>query len=83
MADDPCVLVKRCNSDLSCCGIVLDSINGIVLTVGSLFLDLMPEIENQRTISTDCPFRDFQTSPGEIEVEVIFRKNGEDKFTTL
>lgn len=83
MAGDPCVLVKRCNSDLSCCGIVLDSVNGIVLTVASLFLDVLPEIENQRPISTDCPFRDFQTSPSEIEVEVIFRRSGEDKFTTL
>ena len=84
MADDPCVLVKRCNSDLSCCGIVLDSTNGIVLSVASLFLDLLPEIENQRTISTDCSFRDLQTSTdGEIAVEVIFRGHEEKKFRTL
>ena len=84
MADEPCVLVKRCNSDLSCCGIVLDSANGIVLTVASLFLDKLPEIENQRTISTDCSFCDLLTSAdGEIEVEVIFRRHGEEKFGTL
>ena len=84
MADDPCVLVKRCNSDLSCCGIVLDSVNGIVLTVASIFLDLLPEIENQRTISADCSFHDLHKSPdGEITVELIFRKHGEEKFRTL
>ena len=83
MADNPCVLVKRCNSDLSCCGIVLDSVNGIVLTVASLFLDVLPEIENQRTISSDCSFRDLQTSADGIAVEVIFRRHGEEKFSTL
>ena len=82
MADDPCVLVKRCNSDLSCCGIVLDSANGIVLTVASLFLDLFPEIENLRTISMDNSFRDLQNDGG-IAVEVIFRRHEEEKFRTL
>ena len=83
MADDPCVLVKRCNSDLSCCGIVLDSVNGIVLTVASLFVDILPEIENQRTISSDCSFRDLQTLADGIAVEVIFRRHREEKFRTL
>ncbi|XP_078344468.1 peroxisomal leader peptide-processing protease-like [Oculina patagonica] len=88
MADDRCVLVKRCNSDLSCCGIVLDSVNGIVLTVASLFHDALPQIESQRDISADSPFLfhdDFAaTSPnGEIAVEVIFRRNGEEQFRTL
>ena len=82
MADDPCVVVKRCNSDLSCCGIVLDSVNGIVLTVAALFLDILPEIENQRTISTDCSFRNLQTL-ADVPVEVIFRRHGEEKFRTL
>ena len=81
MADDVCVLVKRCNSDLSCCGIVLDSVNGIVLTVASLFLDILPEIENKRT---DCCFSDLETAPnGPIAVEVIIRRHGEEKFRTL
>ena len=83
MADNPCVLVKRCNSDLSCCGIVLDSVNGIVLTVASLFIDVLPEIENQRTISSDCSFRDLRTSADGIAVEVIFRRHGEEKFSTV
>ena len=84
MADDACVLVKRCNSDLSCCGIVLDSANGTVLTVASLFLDLLPEIENQRATSTDSSFRDLRASAdGEIAVEVIFRRHREEKFRTL
>lgn len=88
MADDLCVLVKRCNSDLSCCGIILDSVNGIVLTVASLFLDLLPQVEKQLEISADSPFLfhdDFATtSPnGEIAVEVIFRRNGEEEFRTL
>ncbi|KAL9959031.1 hypothetical protein ACROYT_G036112 [Oculina patagonica] len=88
MADDPCVLVKRCNSDLSCCGIVLDSVNAIVLTVASLFVDLLPQIEKQRKISADSPFLfhdDFAaTAPnGEIAVEVIFRRNEEEEFRTL
>lgn len=81
MADDVCVLVKRCNSDLSCCGIVLDSVNGIVLTVASLFLDILPEIENK--LNTDCCFSDLQTAPnGPIAVEVIIRRRGEEKFRT-
>lgn len=46
MVDDFCVLVKRCNFDLSCCGIVLDSVNGIVLIVVFLFVDILFEIEN-------------------------------------
>ena len=88
MADDPCVLIKRCNSDLSCCGIVLDSVNGIVLTVASLFLDALPQIESRCKISQDSPFlvkNDFAAaSPkGKIAVEVIFRRNGEEEFKTL
>ncbi|XP_078345321.1 peroxisomal leader peptide-processing protease-like [Oculina patagonica] len=88
MADDRCVLVKRCNSDLSCCGIVIDSVNGIVLTVASLLHDLLPQIESQRKIRPDSPFLfhdDFAaTAPnGEIAVEVIFRRNLEENFRTL
>ena len=88
MADEPCVLVKNCNSDSSCCGIILDSVNGIVLTVASLFLDVLPQIEKQRKISADSPFlfqEDFAAnSPnGEIAVEVLFRRDGEEEFKTL
>ena len=88
MADDPCVLVKRCNSDWSCCGIVLDSDNGILLTVASLFSDILYQNEKQRTISTDSPvlFKDDfeESSPNhEIAVEVTFRRHTEEEFTTL
>ena len=42
MADAPCVVVQRRNPALSCCGIILDIANGIVLTVASLFGDILP-----------------------------------------
>ena len=88
MADDHCILVKRYNSDLSCCGIVLDSINGIVLTVGSLFTDLLPQIETQRPFSADCPLLsqdDFAETSlnGRIAVDVLIRRSGQEAFRTL
>lgn len=45
MVDEVCILVKRCYFDLSCCGIILDENNGIVLIVVFLFVDLLFEIE--------------------------------------
>jgi len=84
MADDHCIVVKRYNSDLSCCGIVLDSSNGIVLTVASLFTDLLPQIGSQSPLSADCPLLlqdDFaSTSP---KVEVVIQRSGQETFRTL
>lgn len=90
MADNPCILVKRFDSDLSCCGIVLDSENGIVLTVASLFTDLLPKIETQPSFSKHWrvlfqdDFGTPRTSPkGEIAVEVVLRRYNQEKFQTL
>lgn len=90
MADDHCVLVKRYNSELSCCGILLDSENGIVLTVASLFADLLPQTEEQRLSSADWPTLNFQNDfvgkasfSGQIAVEVLIRKRSQEQFTTL
>lgn len=41
MVDVLCVIIKRCNLDWSCCGIVLDSNNGILLIVVFLFSDIL------------------------------------------
>lgn len=88
MADDYCILVRRCNSDLSCCGVVLDSDNGIVLTVASLVADLFPKIERRRPFSPDCSLfsqDDFAaTSPScRIAVEVVVQRSKQKAFTTL
>ena len=91
MADNPCVLVKRFNSNSSCCGIVLDSDNGIVLTLASLFTDFLPEIEMQRPLSIHCPgtavlSQDYfaaTSQNGQITVEVVIRRNGQEAFRTL
>ena len=87
MADSPCILVKRVDSDLSCCGIVLDSENGIVLTVASLFTDLLPKLETQPSYSKHWRLLfqdDFGTSrKGEITVEVVLRRYNQEKFKTL
>lgn len=90
MADNPCILVKRFDSDLSCCGIVLDSENGIVLTVASLFTDLLPKIETQPSFSKHWRvlFQDDFGTPrtsrkGEIAVEVVLRRYNQEKFQTL
>ena len=91
MADNPCILVKRFDSDLSCCGIVLDSENGIVLTVASLFTDLLPKIETQPSFSKHWRVLfqgDFGTPrgtsrKGEIAVEVVLRMYNQEKFQTL
>ena len=88
MADDYCILVRRCNSDSSCCSVVLDSDNGIILTVASLVADLFPRIERRRPFSPDCSLLsqdDFAaTSPtGRIAVEVVVQRSKEKAFTTL
>ena len=88
MVDEVCILVKRCHSDLSCCGIVLDENNGIVLTVASLFADLLPEIERQCAFSVECPLLSSDEFASirprsRIAVEVVLRKNKQDAFTTL
>ena len=84
MADVPCVIIKRCNSDWSCCGIVLDSNNGILLTVASLFSDTLHQNERQRTISEDSPILVSSMSPNdEIAVEVIFRSHTDEEFRTF
>ena len=90
MADNPCILVKRFDSDLSCCGIVLDSENGIVLTVASLFTDLLPKIETQPSFSKHWRvlFQDDFGTPrtsrkGEIAVKVVLRRYNQEKFQTL
>ena len=87
MADSPCILVKRVDSDLSCCGIVLDSENGIVLTVASLLTDLLPKLETQPSYSKHWRLLfqdDFGTSrKGEITVEVVLRRYDQEKFKTL
>ena len=84
MADVPCVIIKRCNSDWSCCGIVLDSNNGILLTVASLFSDNLHQNERQRTISEDSPILVSSMSPNdEIAVEVIFRSHTDEEFRTF
>lgn len=84
MADVSCVLIKRCNSDWSCCGIILDSDNGILLTVASLFSDILHQNERQRTISEDSPVLAGSMSPNdEIAVEVIFRSHTDEELRTL
>ena len=82
MADNPCILVKRFDSDLSCCGIVLDSENGIVLTVASLFTDLLPKIERQPSFS-NIGTPHGTSRKGEIAVEVVLRRYNQEKFQTL
>ena len=88
MADEHCVLVKKCNSNLSCCGVVIDGSNGIVLTVASLFADLLPELERQPPLCSEYPLfhhEDFasMTPNARMGVEVVIRLNRQGAFTTL
>ena len=88
MANEHCVLVKRCNSNFSCCGVILDANNGLVLTVASLFAELLPELERQLPLSSECPLlhhEDFasMTSNARIGVEVVVQLNRQGAFTTL
>ena len=88
IADDYCILVRRCKSDLSCCGVVLDSDNGIVLTVASLIADLFPGIGRRRPFSANCSLLsqdDFAATSlsGRIAVEVVVQRSKQKAFTAL
>ena len=65
------VIVKY--QDFSCCGIILDAANGIILTLGSIISDLFPKIDKPPSLSS-LGSQIWWSNGDEVPVEVLLKK---------